>query len=317
VYDFRVTETGSELAASLLEARQIRELHPPYNRQRKHLPRVGFLKLTVHAPFPRLSVVQRLAADRALHVGPFRSRESAERALAVVGRLFGLRTCPGRLVPTPEATPCLSGQVGACTAPCATRVDEPGYRGQVDDLLAFLDGRDEAVLATLVARRDRLAGELRFEAAARAQRDLELLEDLRRRSRTLSWVVTRQNFIVLLPTLARDAALFYAVLGGRLAVESRITAAADLLAAAALVRKRFTRYQDAPLARDEVDGTTILAAWLRDRRANEGLLLPLDGAESVIDRLDELAVTMRDLHLTGPLPEIDGLHLSPVSESRL
>src|SRR5262249_31327144 len=45
VYDFRVVETGSELAASLLEARQIRELRPPYNRQRKHLPRVGFLKL--------------------------------------------------------------------------------------------------------------------------------------------------------------------------------------------------------------------------------------------------------------------------------
>ncbi|HUE31040.1 MAG TPA: exonuclease domain-containing protein, partial [Verrucomicrobiae bacterium] len=37
-HDFRTTETGSELAAALLEARQIRALKPPYNRQRKHLP---------------------------------------------------------------------------------------------------------------------------------------------------------------------------------------------------------------------------------------------------------------------------------------
>jgi excinuclease UvrABC nuclease subunit len=50
-HDFRVVETGSELAASLLEARHIRELKPPYNRQRKHLPRVGFLKLGLRSAY--------------------------------------------------------------------------------------------------------------------------------------------------------------------------------------------------------------------------------------------------------------------------
>jgi len=305
-HDFRITETGSELAASLLEARQIRELKPPYNRQRKHLPRVGFLKLSVRSAYPRLWVTERLAADRATYLGPFRSRDAAERAHAILGRLFGLRTCAGALSPAPDATPCLSGQVGACTAPCAARVDLPSYRGQVDELLAFLGG-DDGPLEWLRARRDTLASDLRFEAAARAQRDLELLENLRRRQQTLAWVVARQNFVVLLPTLPRDAALFYAVLGGRLAVEVRITATVDLAAAVRLVRERFGPYQGLPLGRDEVDGTTIIAAWLRDRGAGEGILLPLDGPDAVIDRLDELTVTIRDLRLPGPLPAIDGL----------
>jgi DNA polymerase III subunit epsilon len=306
-HDFRVIETGSELAASLLEARQILELKPPYNRQRKHLPRVGFLKLSVHAPYPRLAVTERLVADRALYVGPFRSRDAAERAEAVLGRLFGLRTCPGRLAPSPDATPCLSGQVGACSAPCAARVDETAYRTQVDGFLAFLDGADPAALDALAARRDRLAGDLRFEAAARVQRDVELLEEVRRRRRTLSWVITRQNFIVLLPTVDRDAALLYAVLGGRLAVEARLTATADLAAVVARVRARFAEYQELPLRREDVDGTTILAAWLRDRQARDGVLLPLDGPDSIAERLDELAVTVRDLRLPGPLPQIDGV----------
>ena len=305
-YDFRITETGSELAASLLEARQIRELKPPYNRQRKHLPRVGFLKLSVRSPYPRLWVTERLAADRATYLGPFRSREAAERAHAILGRLFGLRTCAGPLSPAPDATPCLSGQVGACTAPCAARVDLPSYRGQVDELLAFLGG-DDGPLEWLRARRDTLASDLRFEAAARAQRDLELLESLRRRQRMLAWVVARQNFVVLLPTLPRDAALFYAVLGGRLAVEVRITATVDLAAAVRLVRERFGPYQDLPLGRDVVDGTTIIAAWLRDRGAGDGILLPLEGPDAIVDRLDELTVTIRDLRLPGPLPAIDGL----------
>jgi DNA polymerase-3 subunit epsilon len=306
-YDFRVTETGSELAAALLEARQILDLKPPYNRQRKHLPRVGFLKLSVRAPYPRLAVTERLVPDRATYVGPFRSLEAAERAQAVLGRLFGLRTCPGRLAPSPEVTPCLSGQVGACAAPCAARVDEAAYRAQVDGFLAFLDGADAAPLEALAARRDRLAGELRFEAAARVQRDIELLEEVRRRRRTLSWVVTRQNFVVLLPTIDREAALLYAVLGGRLAVEARLTATADLAAVVARVRGRFADYQEIPLRREDVDGTTILAAWLRDRRAHDGILLPLDGPDAIVERLDELAVTVRDLRLPGPLPRIDGL----------
>lgn len=307
VYDFRVTETGSELAASLLEARQIRELRPPYNRARKHLPRVGFLKLNGRTPYPRLAVTRRLGADRVTYIGPFRSLQAAERAQAVLGRVFGLRTCPGRLAPSPAVSPCISGQVGACSAPCAARIDQTAYREQVDGFLSFVAGTAADPLERLVERRDRLAGELRFEAAARAQRDLEILEDVARRRRTLSWIVTRQNFVVLLPSDARDAAHFYAVLGGRLAVESHITAIADLRAAVALVRERFARYQDAPLAREEVDGSTILAAWLRDRSANHGLLLPLDGPDAIVDRLDELVVTVRDLMLPGPLPTIHGL----------
>jgi len=306
-HDFRTTETGSELAAALLEARQIRALKPSYNRQRKHLPRVGFLKLTDRGRYPRLAVTQRLAADRATYLGPFRSLEAAERAQAVLGRVFGLRTCAGRLAPSPEVTPCLSGQVGACTAPCAARVAESAYGRQVDGFLAFLDGRDGSVLEALAARRDRLAAALRFEAAGGVQRDLDLLEGVRRRRRTLSWVVTRQNFVVLLPTAARDAAHLYAVLGGRLALEARITATADLAAAVAFVRQRFAAYQDVPLRREEVDGTTILAAWLRDGRANDGILLPLNGPDAIVERFDELAVTVRDLRLPGPLPAIDDL----------
>jgi DNA polymerase-3 subunit epsilon len=307
VHDFRVTETGSELGASLLEARQIRELKPPYNRQRKSLPRVGFLKLGLRSAYPRIWATSRLGTDRATYLGPFAGLAAAERALAVLGRVFGLRTCAGRLAPSPEVTPCLSGQVGACTAPCAARVEQEAYRAQVDACLAFLDGRDDAALERLVAKRDALAAELRFESAARVQRDVELLEQLRRRRRTLDWVVTRQNFAVLLPADTRESAMLYAVLGGRLALEARVDATADLLAVATLVRERFADYQDRPLAPADVDGTTILAAWLRDRGAQDGVILPLDSPDAIVERLDELTVTVSDLRMAGvgPLPTIE------------
>ena len=74
------------------------------------------------------------------------------------------------------------------------------YRRGVDACLAFLEGRDDAPLDALHARRDGLAERECFEAAERVQRAAEVLEDIRRRRRTLGWIVGRQNFVVLLPT---------------------------------------------------------------------------------------------------------------------
>ena len=306
VYDVRVRETGSELAASLLEMRQIRELKPPYNRQGRQLPRVAFLRLTVRDPFPRLSVTRRLGTDRAMYLGPFASGDRAEAAQAVLARVFGLRTCAGHLAPSADVSPCLLGQVGTCPAPCAARIDAEGYRRLVDRFVDFVDGRDDGAVARLVARRDDAAAALRFEAAARVQRDLLVLEDLRRRRQRLQWILARQNFVVLLPTADRAGAQLYAALGGRLALELEVRASADLVAAVELVRERFARWQDAPLERGDVAASTILSAWLRDR-GHEGLILPLDGPDTLSDRLDELVVTLQDLRQRGPLPRIEGL----------
>ena len=72
------------------------------------------------------------------------------------------------------------------------------------------------------------------------------------------------------------------------------------------MRERYDRYQAAPLDREDVEGATILAAWLRDR-GKDGIILPLDAADALERRLDELVVTLDDLRQRGPLPAIDGL----------
>src|SRR4029453_533104 len=242
-------------------------------------PAAPFLRLPGRDAFPRLSVTRRLGTDRATYLGPFASGYAAEGAQAVLARMFGLRTCAGQLVPSAEASPCLLGQVGAGPAPCAARIDATAYRRLVDRFLDFIDGRDDGAVAQLLRRREEAADALRFEAAGRAQRDLLVLEDLRRRRERLHWILTRQNFAVLLPTADRDGAQLYVALGGRLVLELDVRASADLVAAVQLVRERFARWQDAPLERGDVAASTILSAWLRDRGAG-GRILPLAGPDA-------------------------------------
>src|SRR5262249_3270510 len=112
--EVRVELADSELEAALAEAEAIRRQQPPYNRLGKHLPRIGFLKLSLSDEHPRLSITDRASSRCAHYVGPFRHRKEAQRVLALLTRVFRVRTCAGSLQPDTAATPCLQGQVGAC-----------------------------------------------------------------------------------------------------------------------------------------------------------------------------------------------------------
>ena len=290
IRDVTVEVTGSELEAALREAEEIRRCQPPYNRLGKHLPRIAFLKLTRGAAFPRLMVVNKLSAKRPPspapssaggggsgrgHFGPFRSRASAVHAQALVARLFRLRTCSSRLRPDPAVTPCLFGQIGTCTAPCAARVDRSTYAAQVAAAERFFDGEIDDVAAELERRRDGHSAAQRYEAAAKAQRDLELVQRLRRRQRTMSWIVARQDFVVMQPSADREQALLYAVVGGRLVARAAARGLDDLRVFAASVEGHLRAAPERALMPEDVDGTVILAAWLRSRGEQDGFVFAL------------------------------------------
>ena len=278
IRDVRVEVAGSELEAALREAEAIRRLQPPYNRLRKHLPKIAFLKLGSSDAYPRLSITTRIGAGSAQYIGPFCNRGQAEDVLRLLTRLFRLRTCAGRLRPDAAVAPCFHGQVDACTAPCAARVTWERYREQVDACLTFLRGDGTAAERELIRRRDEHAAGMCFEAAARAQHDLRLLHMVLRRQRTLGWITAQQNFVVLQPAADRLSVLVYAVVGGRLALRAQLTSAAQVEALAETLRERWPEFQRTRLRPDDVDGTTILAAWLRDRGEADGCAFRVEDA---------------------------------------
>lgn len=290
IRDVEIEEAGSELEAALREAEEIRRHQPPYNRLSKHLPQIAFLKLTTGDPFPRLMVANRLhgaaraAGSRARggrYFGPFRGRASAQQAQALLARLFGLRTCSGRLRPAPDVTPCLQGQIGACSEPCTERTDRNAYAERVAAAERFFDGEIGAAQAVLEQRREGHSAAGRFEAAAKAQRELELLRRMRNRQRTMSWIVARQHFVVMQPSAAGGEALLYAVAHGRLVTRGAARSVADLEAFAQAVDGRLQQ-PDASLQPADVDGTIILAAWLRARGERDGYVFPLGEATAEV-----------------------------------
>jgi DNA polymerase-3 subunit epsilon len=288
-------QTGSELEAALREAELIRALKPPYNRLSKHLPRVAFLKLTIGNPYPRLGLTAKPGSDRSFYIGPFRSREFAEKAQRLLARLFGLRICLENLSPSPTITPCLTGQIGACTSPCAARVPREDYNVQVATFLRFLNGEDTSLREELVEKRERFAAELLFESAARLQKDIQLLDQILHVHSRLHWIVTRANAFLLLPSHEAGAAQAYLVLNGRLIAGGQVRTREDILPFATLTHERFESDHDRPLRPEEIDSSVILAAWLRDPARSQGAVFSLDTPTAVSDRLGEVENALRDI----------------------
>jgi DNA polymerase-3 subunit epsilon len=166
VAEVRVRETESELHALILEAREIKRLLPRYNSAGRDDRGGWFIRLDLDESYPvpeRVPESER--EDGAVHLGPYRSAGVLDACIEALGRIFPLKRCSG------EGGICFYGQLGRC-APCIGMGAEDYRRLVVDEVVALLRGEGgEEHLAALVRERERLAGALEFEAAARL-RDL-------------------------------------------------------------------------------------------------------------------------------------------------
>ncbi len=155
---------STPLEAEVRELRLIAEHKPRYNRRSKFPERVSWVKLTVEA-WPRLSLVTRVLDDGADYLGPFRSRQAAESAMAALHESFPIRQCAGRLPVRPRRTACALAEMGRCLSPCDGSVTADTYTTTVTALRSSLSGSPAAVAETIRERMRVLAEAERFEDA--------------------------------------------------------------------------------------------------------------------------------------------------------
>ncbi len=157
-------ECATPLEARVRELRLIAAHKPRYNKRSRFPEKVTWLKLTVE-PWPRLSMVRKVADDGADYLGPFSSRRTAEKCLAALHEAFPIRQCSDRLPLVPARSPCVLAEMGRCLSPCDGSVDMDRYADLVARVRANLLQRADEVVESMSARMSRLADEERYEEA--------------------------------------------------------------------------------------------------------------------------------------------------------
>ena len=179
VADLELMATENEIESLILEANLVHEHKPRYNvrlKDDKHFP---YIKIT-NERFPRVLVVRRLETDKATYFGPYTNAKAMRRTLALLTRLFKIRSC-SLTIPHPQGKPqevCLDYHIKRCGGPCAGHQTEEDYNQLVKGVVMVLSGKSKELVETLTEKMYAASEALEFEQAREYRDQAQAIQDL-------------------------------------------------------------------------------------------------------------------------------------------
>jgi excinuclease ABC subunit C len=165
VEDVRTIVVTNEVEALILEANLIKRHQPPFNVRLRDDKRYPYLKVT-NEPFPRVVFTRVVKDDGARYFGPYTNAQGLRELIDLIRLVFPLRTCP-EPIDGRRKRPCLQYHIKRCLAPCVGFQTEAQYDSTIEEVVLFLEGKQDALLARLQREMRDAAQALHFEAAAR------------------------------------------------------------------------------------------------------------------------------------------------------
>ncbi|MGH8998454.1 MAG: excinuclease ABC subunit UvrC, partial [Acidimicrobiia bacterium] len=157
-----------------LEFNLIKRHKPRFNIRLKDDKSYPYLAVTMEEEWPRAMVMRGAKRKGVRYFGPFAHAYAIRETLDLLLRTFPIRTCSDNKLERHRrlGRPCLYAHIEKCSAPCVDAVTPNDYGALVGDLVEFLDGRTEPVVARLETEMRAASGELEFERAARLRDQL-------------------------------------------------------------------------------------------------------------------------------------------------
>ena len=188
--DYTMVDSVSE--ALLLESTLIKRHQPRFNVRLKDDKSYPYIKVTLADDFPRIERTRKLPNDGSRYFGPYASASSVDEAMNLIRRLFPFRTCTIEIKEGKRALPrpCLLYHIKRCQGPCIEAISKQDYRADIEQVMLFLEGRQE-----LVARR------LRADMASASEvMDYERAADMRDKLRAVERTMESQKMAAFAKT---------------------------------------------------------------------------------------------------------------------
>ncbi|MBI4198662.1 MAG: excinuclease ABC subunit UvrC, partial [Chloroflexi bacterium] len=175
IADFEYLVTDTEAEALILENTLIKRHKPPYNARLKDDKTYPFIKIDLSEEFPQVYFTRRVKSDGARYFGPYASAGSVRTTLALLKKLFPYRSCT-KLITGDEERPCLEYFIHRCVAPCTGYVSKEEYRGVIQQVIMFMEGKTDRVLKELRGKMQEAAEALQYERAAILRDQIRAIE---------------------------------------------------------------------------------------------------------------------------------------------
>jgi len=172
-----VTVTNTETEALILEYNLIKQHKPRYNvilRDDKSYP---YIYASTNHKFPRLRFHRGPRKGSGRYFGPYPSTTAVRKTLNELQKLFMIRNCQDSFFRN-RSRPCLQFQIKRCTAPCVDLISAEQYAKDFDAAIEFLEGKNQSVVNTFVARMEQASSNQDYEQAARFRDQISRLKEV-------------------------------------------------------------------------------------------------------------------------------------------
>ena len=277
IADIEWIVVGSELEALILEMNLIKRHRPKYNIKLKDDKRYPYIKIHWSDPFPKVTVTRHMTEDGSRYFGPYTSAWAVYQTLDVLRRVFPYLTCD-RVITGQDQRACLYYDIKLCLAPCIGAVNQAQYRQMISDLMDFLSGHSEPVLARVQAEMDKAAEELRFEKAAALRDQIKAMQNIMERQKVIFASDYKDSDVIALARADGEACvqIFFIRAGKLIGREYFILEgtedAADAEVMEQFVKQFYTEAASVPqqvLLPHEIEEAKIIGEWMRSRRGGE------------------------------------------------
>jgi excinuclease ABC subunit C len=215
VSDFEFLVTDSEQEALILECNLIKRHRPYYNVRLKDDKAYPYLKITVKDEWARVYVTRRVDEDGSRYFGPFASAGSVRKTFDLLKKLFPFRSCK-RTITGNDRRPCLEYDIHHCLGPCIGAISKDEYREIIDQVIMFLEGKQESVVHELKQKMSMASEKMEFERAAVLRDQIRAVEMVTERQKVTSTGRGDQDVIALAQSRDQAYVEIFFIRGGHL-----------------------------------------------------------------------------------------------------
>lgn len=304
IQEFEYIMVDNEVEALVLESNLIKKHKPKYNILLRDDKQYPYIKVTINERYPRVLKTRMILKDGAKYFGPYPSATAVNDAIEIIKSLYPIRTCKLNLEKNlSKFKPCLNYYIGRCQAPCLGNVDEKEYMKMIDEIIQFLNNKQDKIVEIIDNKMKEAAINLDFEGAAKYRDQLNSLKVLQEKQKIVTASSSiDQDIIAMARGIEEVCVLIFFVRDGKIVgrehyiLEDKFNEdRRDIITS--FIKQFYIGAAYVPreiLLEEEIEDAEIISKWLESKRGSKvSLLVPKRGDKvELLDMVRKNAVDM-------------------------
>jgi excinuclease ABC subunit C len=166
-----------------------------------------YIKITINEEYPRILVAKEKSEDGELYFGPYTSQKSIEKAVTAIRDNLQVGNCSGTNI-SKSGSGCLNYQMGLCIGVCIDPELKNEYIKRINDIIAFLNGKDSSITDMIEGRMQEAAKRLDFIKAAKYRDDIYTLNHILNKQKVIKFSQKTRNITAIEPVDGDDVKIF-------------------------------------------------------------------------------------------------------------